>query len=149
MKYTVKMIKIPIELYNNLMQANENILNGNNDNDLMEYSSHPENKPIKLAHKNMNLISKNAKMPADIKQLHYNQAFKRSQKFSRDKEEKPVNVRVQNLSDLAPINFHEPTTQSTTGTKSITSNSRSVLESENEELSDAENTFMTDDVTQG
>jgi hypothetical protein len=102
MKYTTKMIKIPIELYNTLNQCKNVDENWEDEREIA---------PIKSAKRKMGMLARNAHMAGDVKEAHYNQEFKRAQKFSRDREERPMNVRVQNFSDLIP----PKTSQSTSG----------------------------------
>lgn len=102
MKYSVKMIKIPIDLYNKLTHmgtsANENANVNFNEN-----FDEQETKPIKLAQRQMEHLIQNRGMPSDVKSLKYIQEFKRAQKLARDRAEKPINVKVQNISDLADL----------------------------------------------
>jgi hypothetical protein len=93
MKYTTKMIKIPLELYNTLNQCKNVDENWDDEREIA---------PIKSAKKKMGMLARSVHMADDVKEAHYNQEFKRAQKFSRDREDRPMNVRVQNFSDLIP-----------------------------------------------
>lgn len=149
------MIKIPIELYNRLMQNTENTVDIiDNDENMLEDSANAENKPIKLAHKNMKNVSRNVSMPGDVKQMRFNQEFKRAQKFSRDKEEKPINVRVQNLSELAqPQNYQHSSTNGLR-TRNTSQSSFRTAEDITESISgdddfddEVEDTYIADETT--
>lgn len=89
------MIKIPLELYNKLTQTSTtDDFNGN-------FDEPQEIRPIKTAQQHMEGVIRNVGIPSDVKNLRYIQEFKRAQKLAREREEKPINVKVQNLSELS------------------------------------------------
>lgn len=100
MKYTIKMIKIPLELYNRLisdknMSKEDEIVSkkAGRDQNILNKKTGEIDVKRKLAQQQISA-------GVDEKWLRYNQEFKRFQKLLRDQSERPMNVRIQNIDEF-------------------------------------------------
>lgn len=90
MRHSTKMLLIPEDVYNALMSAKKGT----------EIKHSPATDiAVEQSQQRLHKISGNRRENADARNIKYNQEYKRYKKFVKDREDRPLSVKVENLNN--------------------------------------------------